>query len=208
MNILANDGISPSGLAALKEAGHNVYTDFIDADNLESFINENSIDGLLVRSATKVRQPLMDACPTLKFVGRGGVGMDNIDVEYYRSKGINVFNTPAASSQSVAELVMGSLFSLTRSLHTSNRKMPSEGASNFKALKKAYGKGTELRGKTLGIVGFGRIGRALASYALGCGMKVIAHDMNLGATSVDLDIAVYKFKCRCTSATDGRSTRS
>ena len=189
MNILANDGISPSGLAALKEAGHTVYTDFIDADNLESFINENSIDGLLVRSATKVRQPLMDACPTLKFVGRGGVGMDNIDVEYGRSKGINVFNTPAASSQSVAELVMGSLFSLTRSLHESNRKMPSEGASNFKALKKAYGKGTELRGKTLGIVGFGRIGRALASYALGCGMKVIAHDMKLGATSVDLDIA-------------------
>lgn len=189
MNILANDGISPSGLAALKEAGHTVYTDFIDADNLEAFINDNSIDGLLVRSATKVRQPLMDACPTLKFVGRGGVGMDNIDVEYGRSKGINVFNTPAASSQSVAELVMGSLFSLTRSLHESNRKMPEEGSSNFKALKKAYGKGTELRGKTLGIVGFGRIGRALASYALGCGMKVIAHDMKLGATSVDLDIS-------------------
>ena len=121
MNILANDGISPSGLAALKGAGHTVYTDFVEAGDLEAFINENAIDGILVRSATKVRKNLMDACPTLKFVGRGGVGMDNIDVEYGRSKGLAVFNTPAASSQSVAELVMGHLFSISRSLHHSNR---------------------------------------------------------------------------------------
>ena len=120
MNILANDGISPSGLDALKNAGHTVYTDFIEGDQLETFINENAIDGVLVRSATQVRQVLMDACPTLKFVGRGGVGMDNIDVAYGRSKGLTVFNTPAASSQSVAELVMGHIFSLSRSLHASN----------------------------------------------------------------------------------------
>ena len=119
-----------------------------------------------MRSATKVRKDLMDACPTLKFVGRGGVGMDNIDVEYGREKGLAVFNTPAASSQSVAELVMGHLFSISRSLHHSNRAMPNEGADNFKAFKKQYSKGSELRGRTLGIVGFGRIGRSLASYAL------------------------------------------
>ena len=176
MNILANDGISPSGEQALRDAGHTLYTDFVEADQLESFIQTNDIHGILVRSATKVRQPLIDACPSLKFIGRGGVGMDNIDVEYARNQGLTVFNTPAASSQSVAELVMGHLFSLARFQHDSNRQMPTRGSAEFKTLKKAYGKGTELRGKTLGIVGFGRIGRSLASYALGCGMEVVAHD--------------------------------
>ncbi len=197
MNILANDGISPSGLEALKEAGHTVYTDFIEASELEAFINSNSIDGILVRSATKVRKDLMDACPTLKFVGRGGVGMDNIDVEYGRKKGLAVFNTPAASSQSVAELVMGHLFSISRSLHHSNRAMPNEGADNFKALKKQYSKGSELRGKTLGIVGFGRIGRSLASYALGCGMKVVAHDRYAENGEVEVNVGDVSISVEC-----------
>lgn len=197
MNILANDGISPSGLEALKEAGHTVYTDFIEASELEAFINSNSIDGILVRSATKVRKDLMDACPTLKFVGRGGVGMDNIDVEYGREKGLAVFNTPAASSQSVAELVMGHLFSISRSLHHSNRAMPNEGADNFKALKKQYSKGSELRGKTLGIVGFGRIGRSLASYALGCGMKVVAHDRYTENSEVEVNVGDVSISVEC-----------
>ncbi|HHZ97026.1 MAG TPA: 3-phosphoglycerate dehydrogenase [Flavobacteriales bacterium] len=197
MNILANDGISPSGLKALKDAGHEVYTDFIEADKLEAYINDKSIDGILVRSATKVRQELMDACSGLKFVGRGGVGMDNIDVEYGRNKGLTVFNTPAASSQSVAELVMGHLFTLSRSLHASNRKMPLEGSAEFKALKKAYGKGSELRGKTLGIIGFGRIGRSLASYALGCGMDVIAHDIYATDSKVEFDVCGTKISVDC-----------
>ena len=197
MNILANDGISPSGLEALKEAGHTVYTDFIEASELEDFINSNSIDGILVRSATKVRKGLMDACPTLKFVGRGGVGMDNIDVEYGREKGLAVFNTPAASSQSVAELVMGHLFSISRSLHHSNRAMPNEGADNFKALKKQYSKGSELRGRTLGIVGFGRIGRSLASYALGCGMKVVAHDRYAENGEVEVNVGDVSISVEC-----------
>ena len=197
MNILANDGISPSGLEALKEAGHRVYTDFIEASELEAFINSNSIDGILVRSATKVRKDLMDACPTLKFVGRGGVGMDNIDVEYGREKGLAVFNTPAASSQSVAELVMGHLFSISRSLHHSNRVMPNEGADNFKALKKQYSKGSELRGRTLGIVGFGRIGRSLASYALGCGMKVVAHDRYAENGEVEVNVGDVSISVEC-----------
>ncbi len=197
MNILANDGISPSGLEALKEAGHTVYTDFIEASKLEAFINLNSIDGILVRSATKVRKDLMDACPTLKFVGRGGVGMDNIDVEYGREKGLAVFNTPAASSQSVAELVMGHLFSISRSLHHSNRAMPNQGADHFKELKKQYSKGSELRGKTLGIVGFGRIGRSLASYALGCGMKVVAHDRYAKNGEVEVNVGDVSISVEC-----------
>ena len=197
MNILANDGISPSGEQALRDAGHALYTDFVEADQLESFIQTNDIHGILVRSATKVRQPLIDACPSLKFIGRGGVGMDNIDVEYARNQGLTVFNTPAASSQSVAELVMGHLFSLARFQHDSNRQMPTRGSGEFKTLKKAYGKGTELRGKTLGIVGFGRIGRSLASYALGCGMKVVAHDPFVTDGNVNVQVGDQTLTVDC-----------
>ena len=189
MNILANDGISEAGLLALRAAGHQVWTDFIEAEDLAAFIQENAVDGLLVRSATKVREALLDACPNLKFVIRGGVGMDNIDVAYARQKGIEVRNTPASSSQSVAELVMGHLFSLHRFLHDSNRRMPIEGTEQFKTLKKTYGKGTELRGKTLAIIGFGRIGKSLAAYALGCGMRVLGVDRKTGTFAVSVSIA-------------------
>lgn len=189
MNILANDGISPAGLEALKDAGHRVWTEFIEPQDLADFINTHEVDGLLVRSATKVREPLIDACPQLQFIIRGGVGMDNIDVEYARSKGMEVRNTPASSSQSVAELVMGHLFNLSRFLHDSNRRMPVEGVEQFKSLKKAYGKGTELRGMKLAIIGFGRIGQSLASYALGCGMDVVAVDQTTGTKTIKLDIA-------------------
>lgn len=174
MKILANDGISKEGVIKLEAAGFEVVTENVAQDNLIETINKEGYVGLLVRSATTARKDLIDACPNLKFIGRGGVGMDNIDVEYARSKGLTVENTPAASSQSVAELVMGSLFSISRSLYDSHLNMPTKGADDFKQLKKKYAKGIELRGKTLLILGFGRIGQSLASYALGAGMKVIA----------------------------------
>ncbi len=189
MKVLANDGIAPSGKEALEKAGFTVITEKVEQDNLESAINEEEYEVLLVRSATKVRKELIDACPSLKMIGRGGVGMDNIDVDYGRSKGLEVFNTPASSSQSVAELVMAHLFGAVRFLHQANRNMPSKGNTDFKALKKSYGKGTELRGKTLGIYGFGRIGQALAEYALGCGMNVLAFDMLDGPFELNLQIA-------------------
>ena len=178
MKILANDGISPSGAQKLKDFGYEVILDTIPQEQLVEYINKNEIAALLVRSATVVRADIIDNCPSLKFIGRGGVGMDNIDVEYARSKGITVSNTPAASSQSVAELVLAQMFSSSRFTHWSNQEMPGNGDLNFKGLKKKYAKGIELRGKTLGIIGFGRIGQSLAKYALGCGMKVIAHDKN------------------------------
>ncbi len=177
MNILANDGISPSGKEKLEQAGFTVITTAVPQEQLADYINSNDVVALLVRSATTVRQALIDACPGLRFIGRGGVGMDNIDVAYAREKGIAVNNTPASSSQSVAELVMGQMFSLARQTYDSERNMPVKGASDFGALKKKYGKGTELRGKTLGIIGFGRIGQTLAQYALGCGMKVMCSDI-------------------------------
>ena len=176
MKILANDGISVNGVEELEAAGFEVSTVTVAQEQLQNYINNEGIVALLVRSATKVRKDLIDACPSLKIIGRGGVGMDNIDVEYARDKGLHVINTPAASSESVAELVFAHLFSGVRFLYDSNRNMPLDGDSKFKVLKKAYAKGTELRGKTLGVIGFGRIGQATAKIGLGLGMKVIAHD--------------------------------
>ena len=187
INILANDGISKSGIDALKKSGFNIITTNVAQEQLENYINKENISVILVRSATTVRKDLIDKCPSLKIIGRGGVGMDNIDVDYARSKNIHVINTPAASSASVAELVFAHLYSGVRFLHESNRAMPLEGDSNFKKLKKAYAKGIELRGKTIGIIGFGRIGRETAKIALGVGMNVIAYDKFLESAVIKLD---------------------
>ena len=176
MKVLANDGLDQSGIDGLQKAGFEVITTKVPQEELINYINENQVRTLLVRSATKVRKDIIDACPSLKIIGRGGVGMDNIDVEYAREKGINVINTPAASSASVAELVFAHLFSGCRFLTDSNRKMPVEGDTKFAELKKAYTKGVELRGKTIGIIGFGRIGQEVAKMALGLGMRVLAVD--------------------------------
>ena len=176
MKVLANDGLDQSGIDGLQKAGFEVITAKVPQEELINYINENQVRTLLVRSATKVRKDIIDACPSLKIIGRGGVGMDNIDVEYAREKGVNVINTPAASSASVAELVFAHLFSGCRFLTDSNRKMPVEGDSKFAELKKAYTKGVELRGKTIGIIGFGRIGQEVAKMALALGMRVLAVD--------------------------------
>ncbi|NGF57335.1 3-phosphoglycerate dehydrogenase [Parapedobacter sp. SGR-10] len=187
MKILANDGIDPIGKKILEEAGFEVDTNHIPQDELPNRLND--YDAITVRSATKVRQALIDACPNIKVIGRGGVGMDNIDVEYARSKGIAVVNTPAASSHSVGELVFGHLLGGVRFLYDANRKMPIEGDTNFGGLKKAYAAGVELKGKTIGIVGFGRIGRETAKIALGLGMDVVYYDLFDGPKSLALELS-------------------
>ena len=187
INVLANDGISKSGKDSLEKDGFNVSTVTVAQNQLISYVNKENISVLLVRSATTVRKDLIDQCPGLKIIGRGGVGMDNIDVDYARNKGINVINTPAASSASVAELVFAHLYSGVRFLFESNRAMPLEGDSNFKGLKKTYAKGVELRGKTIGIIGFGRIGKETAKIAIGVGMKVLAYDKFLEKADLTLD---------------------
>lgn len=187
MKVLANDGISKSGIKALEQGGFEVITTTVAQEQLANYINGNDIVVLLVRSATTVRKDLIDACPGLKIIGRGGVGMDNIDVDYAKSKGIEVINTPDASSHSVAELVFAHLFGLVRFLHNSNREMPLEGDTKFGELKKAYARGTELKGKTLGVLGFGRIGQATAKVAIGAGMKVIAYDPFIDKANLELD---------------------
>ncbi|AWX46008.1 Phosphoglycerate dehydrogenase [Flagellimonas maritima] len=189
MKILANDGIAQSGIDLLEKKGFEVIMTKVAKEQLANFINEHKITVLLVRSATEARKSLIDACPTLKLIGRGGVGMDNIDVDYARSKGIHVINTPAASSESVAELVFAHLLSGVRFLYDSNRNMPLDGDSKFKQLKKSYSGGSELKGKTLGIIGFGRIGHATAKIALGLGMKVLFNDHH--TTEHTLELSFY-----------------
>ena len=185
--ILANDGIDAAGKAILEKKGFQVITEKVNQEDLISFINEKNVKALLVRSATKVRKDIIDACPNLEIIGRAGVGMDNIDVAYAREAGKKVINTPGASSQSVAELVFSHLFSVARFIPEASRQMPSLGDSKFNDFKKIYSNGFELKGKTLGIIGFGRIGQNVAKIALGIGMNVQPFDPVVDEVTLELD---------------------
>lgn len=186
MKVLANDGISSQGAKALTEAGIIVLENRVAASQLANFINENQVDVLLVRSTTQVRSELIDECPSLKIIGRGGIGMDNIDVEYAIEKGLYVINTPSASCKSVAELVFAHFFSLARFLHDSNRMMPLEGDTQFEVLKKNYSKAIELSGKTLGIIGLGKIGIEVAKIGISLGMNVLAYNRTPKTETIEL----------------------
>ncbi len=186
MRILANDGISKSGIDLLEKNGFEVDLTKVAQDQLINYINNNNITVLLVRSATNVRRDIIDGCQGLKVIGRGGVGMDNIDVDYAKSKGIDVINTPGASSKSVAELVFSHLFGCVRFIHNSNRDMPLEGDTHFKDLKKSFAGGSELFGKTLGIIGFGRIGQEVAKIAIGIGMNVLYADKFIEEQEIEI----------------------
>jgi D-3-phosphoglycerate dehydrogenase len=187
INILANDGISVSGIEKLNKNGFHVETTSVSQEELANSINKNNFEVVLVRSATKIRKDIIDKCPNLKIIGRGGVGMDNIDVNYAEENNILVINTPAASSSSVAELVFAHLFGMVRFLYASNRLMPMEGDNDFKNLKKSFSKGKELRGKTLGIIGFGRIGQEVAKRGIGLGMSILAHDKYTKEANITLN---------------------
>ena len=189
--ILANDGIHPAGKELLEKAGFEVKTDKIPQEELAGFIKQNQVVAVLVRSATKITEKELTSWSGLKAIGRAGVGLDNIDLKCAEVNGIAVVNTPAASSQSVAELVLGHMFSVSRFLQLSNREMPVSGATDFGKLKKSYSNGSELQGKTLGIIGVGRIGQALAKMALGLGMKVVAHDPFIPEVKVAFDVHIY-----------------
>lgn len=184
--ILANDGIDKIGKELLEKAGFVVDTEKISQDKLIDVINEKEYSVLIVRSATQVRKDIIDACPNLKIIARGGVGMDNIDVEYAKQKGIVVINTPAASSHSVAELVFAHLLSLVRKVHLSNREMPLSGNKEFNTLKKKYSDGIELKDKTIGIIGFGRIGQEVAKIAIGLQMNVLAYDPYVSSAELEI----------------------
>ncbi len=169
MKILICDKTESAAIEQMRAAGLTVDTNFeVTPEELPNVLP--NYDGCVVRSRTKIRQPLIDVCPNLKVIVRGGVGLDNIDAEYARSKGITVMNTPKASSASVAELAIGFMFALARSIYHTTATMKAE-----KWEKKAF-EGVELGGKTLGLIGVGNIGKETAKRALGLGMTVIAYD--------------------------------
>lgn len=172
IKVLANDGLETAAVERLTSAGIEVSVKNISDSELMNRINE--FDVITVRSATKIRVPLINQMQRTKLIIRAGVGMDNIDIEAAQAKGIQVKNTATASSLSVAELAIGHLFSLCRFLFESNKTMPTTGLQSFKELKNKYSSGCELRGKTLGIIGLGNIGIETAKIALGLGMNVVA----------------------------------
>ncbi len=173
MRILANDGIDAAGKKLLESAGFTISTDKIPQSELASKIADYDI--IIVRSATKVTAEVMDA-GNLKLIARAGVGLDNIDLKHAGIKNIPVVNTPNASSRSVAELVFAHVFNLLRYVQISNRVMPAEGDTRFNELKKLASAGSEVAGKKLGIIGFGRIGQEVARMAVGLGMEVLIYD--------------------------------
>ena len=184
MKVLICDATDPKALEKMAAAGIEVVNKpDVTPDELMQILPE--YDAMVVRSRTKVRTPLIDVASNLKAIVRGGVGLDNIDVEYARSKGIDVLNTPAASSDSVAELTIGYLFGLARRVPQMTASMK---GGNWE--KKAF-KGSELSGKTLGLVGLGRIGQATARRAAALGMNVLFYRRTATkvdyATQVDLD---------------------
>ncbi len=185
MKLLVCDPTDPKAIAAMREAGIEVdVRDDITPEDLEAIIAD--YDGMVVRSRTKVREPLIDKATNLKVVIRGGVGLDNIDVKYAESKGVEVRNTPAASSNSVAELTIGYMLALARPIRQATASM-----KGGQWEKKAFSKGSELAGKTLGLVGCGRIGSLVAQKANALGMEVLFYRRTptkvTGATQVSLD---------------------
>ena len=195
MRILVTDGMDKDALQTLKDNGHEVVEQFYAPEELGAALKE--FDAVVVRSATKIRANHIDEAKggKLKLIIRGGVGVDNIDVKYAEAAGITVKNTPRASSQSVAELAMAHMFACARFISIAGHTMRED-----KWEKKAYGKGIELQGKTLGIVGFGRIGQHLGVMAKAIGMNVIAEDIfhipgieeKLGIPYVELDELLVK----------------
>jgi D-3-phosphoglycerate dehydrogenase len=169
MKILICDKTEKECIEQMRAAGLAVdVRDDISPEELPSVLP--AYDGMVVRSRTKVRQPLIDVCPNLKVIVRGGVGLDTIDHEYAKSKGIAVMNTPLASSASVAELAIGYMFALARSTYKATASMKAE-----KWDKKSF-EGDEIGGKTLGLIGVGNIGKEVAKRASALGMTVLAYD--------------------------------
>jgi D-3-phosphoglycerate dehydrogenase len=181
MKILVTDGIEKIGADMLRAARFEVVETKLTPEELLNEIEK--YDAIIVRSATKVTKEVIEAGKNLKAIARGGVGLDNIDVEYAKSKGIPVLNTPGASSISVAELAIAHMFAVSRFLNQSNIEM-----RQGKWPKKEYSKGIELTGKTLGLLGFGNIGKEVAKRAIGLGMKVIAHDPFVTETNLDVKL--------------------
>ena len=189
MIILATDGFSQTGKVLLEQAGHKVMCVNVAANQLSDYINSNNIDGILVKEATKINKELLDKCPNLKYIGNLEPTSHHIDVKAAQNNTIQVLQPIDAFTNSVAELTIAHLLSGARHLKDSNREMPLEGDQNFNALKRSFSGGIELEGKTLGLVGFGKIGQQVAKKAIGLGMKIVFYDKDL--TEIDLKLNFF-----------------
>ncbi|CAM1353909.1 NAD(P)-dependent oxidoreductase [Tenacibaculum insulae] len=190
MRILATDGISESGKATLENAGFEVIITKVAQEQLENFINDEEINAIIIKNNTQIHTELIDNCPTLKLIANASTNNDNIDVIYAEECGLQIVNIADASANAVAELVFAHLLGMARFLHQANREMPLEGDMSFNSLKKQFANGTELRGKTIGIIGMDAEGQQVAKVALGLGMKVLAYDVNYD-NSITIPVDFY-----------------
>ncbi len=188
IKILVNDGLHPDGKMLLEEAGYEVDDQRVAQADLHQVLP--NYDAIIVRSATHVRREVLEHCPNLKLIARAGVGMDNIDTTYARERSIKIMTARKAVAHAVAELAFGHMFTLARHLQNTNRDMPSKGNVAFKELKEAYSNGIQLRGKNLGIIGFGKIGQEVARIGIGIGMNIIPVDLEVN--EVEIDISLYR----------------
>jgi D-3-phosphoglycerate dehydrogenase len=186
MKILVNEGITQEGVVILEDKGFEVIITKVAQEQLENFINDNSIDAILIKNRTEIQQELIDACPSLKLIASGSSTMDNVDVQYAIDQGLQVVNSQEGSANAIAELVFGHLLGIARNLHQANREMPLEGDMNFKGLQKLYN-GIELKGKTLGLIGINPGSLATAKIAIGLGMNVIVTDPEQEEASIELE---------------------
>jgi len=187
MIVLANDGISQNSKKELIDLKFKIFDTKIDQSELIKYINRNHIEIILVRSATIINSEILNNCKSIKLIGRAGVGLDNIDLISAKKNNVRVFNTPNASSISVAELVISHLLSANRNLHITNRSMPLNGETKFKEIKSHSSECKEVMFKTLGIIGLGRIGQEVAKRAFSLGMNVIAFDKKIEKIKIHLD---------------------
>lgn len=176
MKILANDGLSNQAIAILNKNNVEVITTKVAQEQLIPFINSNNIDVVVVRNATKIRMNLLLECPTLKVICKGGNKLENELELQISAAGKQLVYAEKSTSTAVAEMVFAHLFSGARMLYDANRLMPLEGDSNFESLQKGFASGQELRGKTLGIIGFNNSGKEVAKYAVALGMRVLISD--------------------------------
>ncbi len=188
IKILVNDGLHADGKMLLEEAGYEVDDRKVaQADLLQVLPN---YDAVIVRSATHIKREVLEHCPNLKLIARAGVGMDNIDTAFARERGVKIMTARRAVAHSVAELAFGHMFTLARHFQNTNRDMPSKGNTAFKELKEAYSNGIQLKGKNLGIIGFGKIGQEVARIGIGIGMNIIPVDLEVN--EVEIDVSLYR----------------
>lgn len=185
MKILTPSKLSTTSEATLQQAGFEVLTTKVAQEQLENYINDQQIDVVITNNSIQIHQELIDACPSLKLIGISS-STEHIDIEYAKEQGLHIIHTTEASANAVAELIFAHLLGMVRFLHQANREMPLEGDMNFNGLKKLY-QGTELRGKTLGLIGMDATAIATAKIALGLGMQVVMSNHEPKSVSIPLD---------------------